>query len=178
MRSRLHRSHDREHPAWHPWSHRRDGSTFPASSTVVALKNTWKCSRISSHRARYHRGTAIARSAGAQRAAICHRRAHRRRDHEINNPLQTIIGCVELMIDESGDPGTRTAIRTGAEGGRSRRPDRAQPAVLRPPQRARPRRRRSESVLARATAQLREHHLDQTNITLTLSFIPGPDRRR
>ena len=80
---------------------RKDGSTFPASSTVVALRN---------------RDGRVTHFVGVERditdeLQLRDQLVHSERlsavgelvagvAHEINNPLQTIIGCVELMIEE------------------------------------------------------------------------------
>ena len=68
--------------------------------------------------------------------------------HEINNPLQTIIGCTELMLDEP-DGRESARSRAGAQGGDARGPDRAQPAGVRAPRR-RPIARRSTSTTSSA----------------------------
>ena len=59
---------------------RKDGTTFPASSTVVALRNRdGERHPLRRRRARHHRGAEAARSARAQRAAVGGRRAGGRR---------------------------------------------------------------------------------------------------
>ena len=92
--------------------------------------------------------------------------------HEINNPLQTIIGCTELMLDEPDSSNRqdlelvrKEAMRAGqivrnllafARRGVS---DRA-PIDL--------------NDLVRATAELRNYHLQQINIELVLRTAPHP----
>ena len=92
--------------------------------------------------------------------------------HEINNPLQTIIGCTELMLDEPDSSNRqdlelvrKEAMRAGqivrnllafARRGVS---DRA-PIDL--------------NDLVRATAELRNYHLQQINIELGLRMAPHP----
>jgi PAS domain S-box-containing protein len=152
---------------------RKDGTTFPASSTVVALRN---------------REGRITHFVGVERditdeLTLRDQLVHSERlsavgeliagvAHEINNPLQTIIGCVELMLEEQRDPGqardlelvrqeaTRAGeiVRNLLAFVRRGSPDRG-PADL--------------NQLARATAHLREHHLAQRNISLQLELHPG-----
>ena len=62
--------------------------------------------------------------------------------HEINNPLQTIIGCVELLLEEQRLASDhRRDLAARAPGSGARRPDRPQPAGVRPPRLAGSRRR-------------------------------------
>ena len=116
----------------------RTARTFPASSTVVALRN---------------RDGTVTHFVGVERDITDELRlrdqlVHSERlsavgelvagvAHEINNPLQTIIGCVELMLEERRADGQRARPRARAAGGGARRADRPQPARVRPP-RARP----------------------------------------
>ncbi|HET7694101.1 MAG TPA: ATP-binding protein [Vicinamibacterales bacterium] len=153
---------------------RKDGSTFPASSTVVALRGP---------------DGRVTHFVGVQRDITeeLHLRdqlVHSERlsavgelvagvAHEINNPLQTIIGCVELMIEDQRPAGqlrdlelvrqeaTRAGqiVRNLLAFVRRSSPDRA-PADL--------------NQIARATAQVREHHLRQSNIALQLELQPAP----
>ena len=80
---------------------RKDGSTFPASTTVVALKSR---DGIVTH------FVGVARDI-TDELKLRDQLVHSERlsaigelvagvAHEINNPLQTIVGCVELMIEE------------------------------------------------------------------------------
>jgi two-component system NtrC family sensor kinase len=92
--------------------------------------------------------------------------------HEINNPLQTIIGCVELMIEDQRSAGehrdldlvrqeaTRAGqiVRNLLAFVRRSSPDRS-PADL--------------NQIARATAALREQQLAQRSIALQLELYPG-----
>ena len=80
---------------------RKDGSIFPASCTVVALRDS---------------SDGITHFVGVERDITEELRlrdqlVHSERlsavgelvagvAHEINNPLQTIVGCVELMLDD------------------------------------------------------------------------------
>jgi PAS domain S-box-containing protein len=151
---------------------RKDGSTFPASSTVVPLRNS---------------AGRITHFVGVERDITDELRlrdqlVHSERlsavgeliagvAHEINNPLQTIIGCVELMIEERPADVQRDLELVRQEATRAgqivrnllsfvRRgsPDRA-PADL--------------NQIAHAVAQLREHHLADRNIVLRLELHPA-----
>src|SRR5688572_1596022 len=87
---------------------RKDGSTFPASSTVVALRgpdgrvthfvgvlrDITEDLKLRDQLVHSERLSAV----GEVIAGVA---------HEINNPLQTIIGCVELMIEEERTAGHR-----------------------------------------------------------------------
>ena len=152
---------------------RKDGSTFPASSTVVALKNS---------------DGRITHFVGVQRditeeLKLRDQLVHSERlsavgelvagiAHEINNPLQTIIGCVEMLIEERRDSGqdrdlelvrqeaTRAGqiVRNLLSFVRRSAPDRAAVDL---------------NQIARAAARMREHHLAQRNIALLLELHPG-----
>jgi two-component system NtrC family sensor kinase len=94
--------------------------------------------------------------------------------HEINNPLQTIVGCVELLLEErKGDPGqVRDLELVRQEAARAGQIVRNLLAFVR--------RGASERVnadlnqIVKATAGLREYHLTQHGIMLTLDLHPGP----
>jgi len=92
--------------------------------------------------------------------------------HEINNPLQTIIGCVELMIEERRHEGQlRDLELVRQEATRAGQIVRNLLAFVR---RTAPDRVTTDlNQIARATAQLREHHLHQSNIALQLELHPG-----
>ncbi len=154
---------------------RRDGSTFPSACTVVALKD---------------RAGAIMHFVAVERdisddLKLRDQLVHSERlsaagelvagvAHEINNPLQTIVGCVELMLDDrNGAVGDRRDLelirREAARAGhivrnllsfvRRSAPGRA-PADL------------NEIVVQ--TAQFREYRLNQQNIHLRLHCSPEP----
>jgi PAS domain S-box-containing protein len=80
---------------------KRDGSTFPSACTVVALKD--RAGTITHY-------VAVERDI-TEELRLRDQLVHSERlsavgelvasvAHEINNPLQTIVGCVELMLDE------------------------------------------------------------------------------
>ena len=153
---------------------RKDGTTFPASSTVVALRGA---------------DGRITHFVGVQRDITeeLHLRdqlVHSERlsavgelvagvAHEINNPLQTIIGCVELMLEERRPEGQLADLQlVRQEATRAGQIVRSLLAFVR---RSSPDRAVIDlNQIARATAQLREHHLRQGNIALRLELHPGP----
>ncbi len=163
---------------------RRDGSTFAASSTVVAVRNE---SGAVSHFVTVERDV-------TDELKLRDQLVHSERlsavgelvagvAHEINNPLQAIIGCVELMLDDPGDKALmqhdleivrREAARAGhivrnlLAFARRSGPDRAVADL---------------NEIVRGAAGLREYQLAQHNITLLVQCTPEPlpvlvDRRR
>ena len=153
---------------------RRDGSTFPASCTVVALKDT---SNTVTHFVAVERDiteelqlrdqlvhTERLSAVGELVAGVA---------HEINNPLQTIVGCVELMLDGQKDPQLRRdldVVRT--EAARAGQIVRNLLAFVR---RSAPDRVSVDlNQIVRATVDMREYHLHQRNIVLTTKYDPGP----
>ncbi len=152
---------------------RKDGSVFPVACTITALRDS---------------AGRVTHFVGVERdmtddLALRDQLVHSERlsaigeliagvAHEINNPLQTIIGCTELMLDESDSSNRhdlelvrKEAMRAGqivrnllafARRGVS---DRA-PIDL--------------NDLVRATAELREYHFKQVNIKLVLRCAPRP----
>jgi two-component system NtrC family sensor kinase len=152
---------------------RKDGSTFPASSTVVALKDS------DGH---------ITHFVGVQRditeeLKLRDQLVHSERlsavgelvagvAHEINNPLQTIIGCVELLIEEQRDASeSRDLELVRQEASRAGQIVRNLLSFVR---RSSPDRSAVDlNQIARAAARLREHHLAQRNIALLLELHPG-----
>jgi PAS domain S-box-containing protein len=152
---------------------RKDGTTFPASSTVVALRNAegrithfvgverdiTDELRLRDQLVHSERLSAV----GELVAGVA---------HEINNPLQTIIGCVELMIEERRTLGQdRDLELVRQEATRAGQIVRSLLAFIR---RSSPDRAAADlNQLARATAQLREHHLAQRNIALRQELHPG-----
>jgi PAS domain S-box-containing protein len=152
---------------------RRNGTTFPASSTVVPLRN---------------RDGRVTHFVGVERditedLKLRDQLVHSERlsavgeliagvAHEINNPLQTIIGCVELMLDEQADPGNRQDLEmVRQEAARAGQIVRNLLSFVR---RGTPDRVAADlNQLARTTAMLREHHLAQHNIALQLELHPA-----
>ena len=106
-------THVRAHGVWRGTLRhlRADGCAFPASSTVVALRDG------EGH---------VTHFVGVQRDMTDEMRmrdqlVHSERlsaigelvagvAHEINNPLQTIVGCVELLMEQGGDAASARAI--------------------------------------------------------------------
>ena len=152
---------------------RKDGSTFPASSTVVALKN---------------RDGRVTHFVGVERditdeVKLRDQLVHSERlsaigelvagvAHEINNPLQTIVGCVELMIEERRESGQNRDLElVRQEAARAGQIVRNLLAFVR---RSSPDRSSADlNQIVRATARLREHQLSLRNITLKLELHPG-----
>ena len=152
---------------------RKDGSTFPASSTVVALKNS---------------DGRITHFVGVQRditeeLKLRDQLVHSERlsavgeliagvAHEINNPLQTIIGCVEMLIEErrgSGQDRDLELVRQEAT-----RAGQIVRNLLSFVRRNSPDRSAADlNQIARDAARMREHHLAQRNIALLLELHPG-----
>jgi two-component system NtrC family sensor kinase len=151
---------------------RKDGSTFPASSTVVPLRNS---------------DGRITHFVGVQRDITDELRlrdqlVHSERlsavgeliagvAHEINNPLQTIIGCVELMIEERPPGVQRDLELVRQEATRAGQIVRNLLAFVR---RGSPDRSPADlNQIAHAVAQLRENHLADRNIVLRLDLHPS-----
>jgi two-component system NtrC family sensor kinase len=91
--------------------------------------------------------------------------------HEINNPLQTIIGLTELMIEEPGVDHTQDLTVVRQEASRAGQIVRNLLAFVR--KSTGDRIRADLNQIARSTASLREHHLAQQNISLHLELYPG-----
>lgn len=153
---------------------RRDGSSFPAACTVVGLRealgeithfvgverDTTDELKLRDQLVHTERLSAI----GELVAGVA---------HEINNPLQTIVGSVELMLDDQREPSGRRDLeivrREAARAGqivrnllsfvRRSAPDRL-PADL------------NDIVLR--TIELREYHLQQRSIQLVLELAGTP----
>jgi PAS domain S-box-containing protein len=154
---------------------RKDGSTFPASSTVVALRGsdgrvTHFVGVLRDITEELHLRDQLVQSerlsaVGELVAGVA---------HEINNPLQTIIGCVELMIEDRGSAGQdlRDLELVRKEATRAGQIVRNLLAFVR---RGAPNRVATDlNDIARATAQLREHHLRQSGVALELELASGP----
>ena len=152
---------------------RKDGSTFPASATVVALRNgqgkvthfvgverdVTEDLRLRDQLVHSERLSAV----GELVAGVA---------HEINNPLQTIIGCVELMIEERPADSTRDLELVRQEATRAGQIVRNLLSFVR---RGSPDRTPADlNQIANAIAQLREHHLANRNVVLRLDLHPAP----
>ena len=153
---------------------RRDGSTFPASCTVVALKNA---------------GGAITHFVGAERdigqeLKLRDQLVHSERlsaigelvagvAHEINNPLQTIIGSVELLLEDRPDIGSRHDLElVRREAGRAGQIVRNLLSFVR---RSAPDRMAADlNDIIHSVVELRGYHLQQRNITLATSLQRPP----
>jgi PAS domain S-box-containing protein len=150
---------------------RKDGSTFPAASTVTALRDPagrfthFVCVqrditddlKLRDQLVHSERLSAI----GELIAGVA---------HEINNPLQTIIGCTELMLDEPEGANRHDLELVRKEAMRAGQIVRNLLAFAR---RGAPDRVAIDlNELVKATAELREYHLLQINITLTLRCAP------
>src|SRR4029078_7355584 len=146
---------------------RRNGTTFPASSTVVPLRN--RDGRVTHF-------VGVARDI-TEDLALRDQLVHSERlsaigeliagvAHEINNPLQTIIGCTELMLDEPAGANQQDLALVRKE---AMRPGQIVRNLL-----AFARRGASDrspidlNDLVRATVELREYHLQQINIAIVL----------
>lgn len=154
---------------------RADGTAFPASSTVVALTNVdgrivhyvfvlrdiSEELRLRDQLVHSERLSAI----GELVAGVA---------HEINNPLQTIVGCVELMLEErKGSPDdVRDLQLVRQEAARAGQIVRNLLAFVR---RGAPDRVATDlNQIVKTTADLRDYHLGQKGISLHLDLQPGP----
>jgi PAS domain S-box-containing protein len=153
---------------------RRDGSTFPAACTVVPLRSS---------------AGEITHFVGAERD-ISHeiklrdQLVHSERlsaigelvagvAHEINNPLQTIIGSVELLLDDRPDTGSRRDLElVRREAGRAGQIVRNLLSFVR---RSAPDRVVADlNDVVRSVVELRGYHLQQRNITLSTELLRSP----
>ncbi len=153
---------------------RRDGSTFPASCTVVGLRDpagsithyvdverdTTEELKLRDQLVHSERLSAI----GELVAGVA---------HEINNPLQTIVGSVELMMDEEHGPSVQRDLEVvRREAGRAGQIVRNLLSFVR---RSTPDRRSVDlNDVVRAVVQLREFHLQQSNVALIVELHQRP----
>ena len=152
---------------------RKDGTTFPAACTITGLRDPagrlthfvgverdiTEDLKLRDQLVHSERLSAI----GELIAGVA---------HEINNPLQTIIGCTELMLDEpaSGNAPDLELVRKEAM-----RAGQIVRNLLAFARRGAPDRVVTDlNELARATAELREYYVQQNNVTLTLVCAPRP----
>ncbi len=150
---------------------RRDGSVFPVSSTVAALKDAegqvlhyvaverdiTDELRLRDQLVQSERMSAV----GELVAGVA---------HEINNPLQTIVGCVELLLEErkGDDDQARDLHLVRQEAARAGQIVRNLLAFVR--RGASDRTSTDLNQIVKATADLREYHLAQQNISLVVDL--------
>jgi PAS domain S-box-containing protein len=150
---------------------RRDGSVFPVSSTVTALKDAesrvvhfvaverdiTEELRLRDQLVQSERMSAV----GELVAGVA---------HEINNPLQTIVGCVELLLEEhkGDDDQSRDLHLVRQEASRAGQIVRNLLAFVR--RGASERKSTDLNQIVQTTADLRGYHLAQQNITLVLDL--------
>jgi len=154
---------------------RRDGTTFPSAGTVVALKDRHGMPthyvnverditdelRLRDQLVQSERLSAI----GELVAGVA---------HELNNPLQTIVGSVELMLDERSDIAvSRHDLElVRREAGRAGHIMRNLLSFVR---RSTPDRAAADlNHIVRQTAELREYHLYQRDVVLDLRCAVQP----
>lgn len=152
---------------------RKDGSTFPAANTVVALRSgagevthfvgvgrdMTQELQLREQLVTTERLSAI----GELVAGVA---------HELNNPLQTVIGSVELLLDGDGTNQRKDLELVRQEATRAGQIVRNLLAFVR---RSTPDRRPEDlNQIVRSTAAVREHHLAQQNIALELYLDPRP----
>ena len=156
---------------------RKDGSTFPAACTITALRDS--TGRIT-HFVGVERDM-------TEDLALRDQLVHSERlsaigeliagvAHEINNPLQTIIGCTELMLDEPEGANRHDLELVRKEAMRAGQIVRNLLAFAR--RGVSDRSPIDLNELVRATAELRDYHLQQINIELVLRCAPHAAARR
>ena len=152
---------------------RKNGSTFPAACTITALRDS--TGRIT-HFVGVERDM-------TEDLALRDQLVHSERlsaigeliagvAHEINNPLQTIIGCTELMLDEPAGANQQDLELVRKEAMRAGQIVRNLLAFAR--RGASDRSPIDLNDLVRATVELREYHLQQINIAIVLKCAPQP----
>jgi PAS domain S-box-containing protein len=150
---------------------RKDGTTFPAACTITALRDT---------SGRFTHFVGVERDI-TEDLKLRDQLVHSERlsaigeliagvAHEINNPLQTIIGCTELMLDEPQGTNRTDLELVRKEAMRAGQIVRNLLAFAR--RGAADRVVTDLNELVQATAPLRGYHLQQTNIALTLRCAP------
>ncbi len=153
---------------------RREGSTFPAACTVVALKDATGSAthyvgverditeelRLRDQLVHSERLSAV----GELVAGVA---------HEINNPLQTIVGCVELMLDDQTNPETRRDLNVVRQ--EAARAGQIVRNLLSFVRRSAPDRVSADlNQIVRATVELRQYHLEQRDIHVVVEYVPVP----
>jgi len=149
---------------------RRDASIFPAACTVVGLKDpTGKIMHF----------VGVERDI-SEELSLRDQLVHTERlsaigelvagvAHEINNPLQTIVGSVELLLEERLDPSSRKDLEViRKEAARAGQIVRNLLSFVR---RSAPDRTPTDlNEIVRAVVELREYHLQQRNIALEIGL--------
>ena len=152
---------------------RKDGSTFPAACTITALRDS---------SGRFTHFVGVERDI-TEDLKLRDQLVHSERlsaigeliagvAHEINNPLQTIIGCTELMLDEPKGTHENDLELVRKEAMRAGQIVRNLLAFAR--RGAADRLLTDLNELVKATATLRDYHLGQINITLIVRPNPAP----
>jgi len=165
-----------EHGVWRGTiiRRRRDGSTFPASCTVVPLKDA-------SDRITYFVGVErdITDELRLRDQLVQSERLSAMGEvvagvaHEINNPLQTIVGCVELMMESPTDPSIRRDLElVGREAARAGQIVRNLLSFVR---RSTPDRVAADlNQIVETVVELRRYHLQQRDISVVLRSDQTP----
>lgn len=153
---------------------RRDETMFPAACTVVALKEDGE---TITHYVSVERD--ITEEMKTREQLVHSERLEAVGDliagvaHEINNPLQTIIGSVELLMEERCDEGTRRDLQiVRREATRAAQIVRNLISFVRRGGTARA--PADLNQLVQATAEMREFHLQQRDIALHMDLAPMP----
>jgi PAS domain S-box-containing protein len=151
----------------------RDGAAYHASCTVVALRNA---SGSITHLVAVERDitddinlrdqlvhTERLSAIGALVAGVA---------HEINNPLQSILGSAEIVLEERSVPAAHRELELiRHEASRAAQIVRNLLAFVR---RSTPDRIAADlNDLVRATVDLRQYHLERSNILINISLHPG-----
>ena len=153
---------------------RRDGTAYHASSTVVALRNP---AGSITHLVDVERDitddiklrdqlvhTERLSAVGALVAGVA---------HEINNPLQTILGSAELMLEEAPTPAAQRPLELIRH--EARRAAQIVRNLLSFVRRSAPNRTAADlNDIASATVELRQYHLERSNIAVDVSLHPEP----
>jgi two-component system, NtrC family, sensor kinase len=153
---------------------RRDGSIFPAASSVVGLKQD---SETITHFVAVERDT-------TEELKLRDQLVHSERlsavgqlitgvAHELNNPLQTIVGCTELLLEEHRDASLRADLEMVArEAARAGQIVRNLLSFVR--RGTTDRSPADVNDIVRTTTELRRYALEQRAITLSLELAPEP----
>ena len=153
---------------------RRDGTTFPAACTVVGLTDS---AGAITHFVGVERDT-------SEELKLRDQLVHSERlsaigelvagvAHEINNPLQTIVGSVELMIEDRPHASVRRDLEVvRREAARAGQIVRNLLSFVR--RGGRDRFAADLNDIIKATVDLRRYHLQQRNITLEMELYDRP----